>query len=76
LEKPVRTKNHSLNHLPKTIDLSLGVHDSFEMIAANSTGFGSISRILPYAIAGAWGAMIKQAEVLKAKAIANAGLKK
>jgi len=50
--------------------------DSFEMIAANSTGFGSISRILPYAIAGARGAMIKQAEVLKAKAIAKAGLKK
>ena len=50
--------------------------DTFKIEMANSTGFGSLSKILPYALAGARGAMIKSAEVIKARSLAKAGLKK
>jgi hypothetical protein len=50
--------------------------DKFTIEIANSTGYGSLKRIVPYALAGARGAMIKSAEIIKARSLAKAGLKK
>lgn len=49
---------------------------SFFMEAANSTGYGDLSRILPYALAGAKEAMAAQVPAIKKKALAKAGFKK
>lgn len=49
---------------------------SYYISAENSTKYGSLNRIIPYAEASAFRAMKKELEIVKAKAIAKAGLKK
>lgn len=49
--------------------------DRFEIVIANSTGYGSLSRIVPYAIAAARAGMDAQFKHIKAKALARAGFR-
>lgn len=47
--------------------------DRFEIEIANTTGYGNLARIVPYAIAAARAGMDAQFKVIKAKALAKAG---
>lgn len=59
-----------------TCDVPEKPTDKFFITIKNKTGFGTLARVIPYALSGARKGMIAEAEKAKAKALEKAGLKK